>query len=179
MSENRCAACGGILPESSQVCVSCYAKARDKGFEEGTRLAETAACCAADEAAKAYDEKLEQTFRQGYEEGMRAEVTKELIEVVGELIEGIAEAVRKTLSKVDISAMYDAEKAAKAYEELEEKHLSECRQISEYEQENKVMKELLREAMPVLRDAFFAHYEDTNKANELYDKIAAIVGKEA
>ena len=51
MSENRCAACGGILPESSQVCVSCYAKARDKGFEEGTRLAETAACCAADEAA--------------------------------------------------------------------------------------------------------------------------------
>lgn len=89
MSENRCAACGGILPESSQVCVSCYAKARDKGFEEGTRLAETAACCAADEAAK-------------------------------------------------------------AYEELEEKHLSECRQISEYEQENRKLKEENRKLRELL-----------------------------
>lgn len=86
VSGNRCAACGGILSESSQVCVSCYAKARDKGFEEGTRLAETAACCAADDAAK-------------------------------------------------------------AYKELEEKHLNECRQISGYEAENKELKELLRKAV--------------------------------
>ena len=44
--------------------------------------------------------------------------------------------------------------------------------------ENENMKQLLRETLPVLRAAFFANYKDTNAANELYDKIADIVGKE-
>ena len=46
------------------------------------------------------------------------------------------------------------------------------------EQDNKKFEDLLREVRPVLRAAFFAHYEQTNKANELYDKIVEIVGKE-
>lgn len=124
------------------------------------------------------NDEVEQAYKQGYEEGMRAEATKELIETASGMCEAITEVVTSTLSRVDISAMYDAKEAAKAYEELEEKHLSECRQISEYEQENRAMKSLLRETLPILRNAFFAHFEDTNKANELYDKIAAIVGKE-
>ena len=37
---------------------------------------------------------------------------------------------------------------------------------------------LLRELQPVLRAAFFANYKDQNKADELYSRIAQIVGKE-
>lgn len=43
---------------------------------------------------------------------------------------------------------------------------------------NEDMKNLLRETQPVLRRAFFANYKDTNAANELYDKITEIVGRE-
>jgi hypothetical protein len=43
---------------------------------------------------------------------------------------------------------------------------------------NEEMKQLLCKLRPILRKAFFAHYEQTNKANELYDKITEIVGKE-
>ena len=46
------------------------------------------------------------------------------------------------------------------------------------ESKNKGYAELLRKVQPVLRAAFFAHYEQTNNANELYDKITEIVGKE-
>ena len=89
LNENRCACCGDSIPEGSQVCLSCFTKAGSKGFDEGTRLAETVAC-------------------------------------------------------------RDADAAARAYEELEEKHLSECRQISEYEQENKALRRLLRRALPYI-----------------------------
>ena len=37
---------------------------------------------------------------------------------------------------------------------------------------------LLREIQPILHNAFFANFKDTNKADELYDKITKIVGKE-
>lgn len=40
------------------------------------------------------------------------------------------------------------------------------------------MKKLLRELQPVLRAAFFANYKDQNKADELYSRIAQIVGRE-
>ncbi len=40
------------------------------------------------------------------------------------------------------------------------------------------MKKLLREVQSVLRAAFFANYKDQNKADELYSRIAQIVGKE-
>lgn len=46
------------------------------------------------------------------------------------------------------------------------------------ESENKGYAELLHKVQPVLRAAFFAHYEQTNNANELYDKITEFVGKE-
>lgn len=62
--------------------------------------------------------------------------------------------------------------------ELEAKHWSECRQIAHYEDEPKKAKELLRETLPILHRAFFANYKDTNAANELYDKIKAVVGGE-
>lgn len=57
--------------------------------------------------------------------------------------------------------------------------------LNDYARENKrladkvdELSDILREVQPVLRAAFFAHFEQTNKANELYDKIAKIVGKE-
>lgn len=57
--------------------------------------------------------------------------------------------------------------------------------LNDYARENKrladkvdELKDILREVQPVLRMAFFAHYEETNKANELYDQITKIVGKE-
>lgn len=40
------------------------------------------------------------------------------------------------------------------------------------------MKKLLRELQPVLRAAFFANFKDQNKADELYSRIAQIVGSE-
>lgn len=43
---------------------------------------------------------------------------------------------------------------------------------------NEEMKQLLCELRPILRKAFFAHYEPQNKADELYDRIVKIVGKE-
>ena len=61
-------------------------------------------------------------------------------------------------------------------QELEEKHHNECGQIAHYSDELRKARDLLREAMPILKAAFFANYKDTNAANELYDKIKAAVG---
>lgn len=60
--------------------------------------------------------------------------------------------------------------------ELEGKHWNECGQIAHYDDELRNAKSLLRESLPVLKAAFFANYKDTNAANELYDKIKAVVG---
>lgn len=46
------------------------------------------------------------------------------------------------------------------------------------ENENLELWKLLQETRPVLRVAFFAHKDDTKRANELYDRITAKVGKE-
>ena len=59
---------------------------------------------------------------------------------------------------------------------LEDKHWNECAQIAHYDDELREANSLLREAMPILKAAFFANYKDTNAANELYDKIKAAVG---
>lgn len=61
-------------------------------------------------------------------------------------------------------------------EELEEKHFNECGQIAHYSDELRKAKSLLRESLPILKVAFFANFKDTNAANELYDKIKAVVG---
>jgi len=52
------------------------------------------------------------------------------------------------------------------------------KQLEAVEAENKTMKRLLEDIKPVLKRAFFAHHADTKKADELYDKICDIVGKE-
>lgn len=50
--------------------------------------------------------------------------------------------------------------------------------LSAMEVENMKLWNLLKETQPILRVAFFAHHEQTAKANELYDRIVKIVGKE-
>ena len=40
------------------------------------------------------------------------------------------------------------------------------------------LEDLLRETRPVLMAAIFVNYKDTNKANEIYDRINNLVGKE-
>lgn len=60
--------------------------------------------------------------------------------------------------------------------ELEAKHHNECGQIAHYDDELRQARDLLRETLPILHRAFFANYKDTNAANELYDKIKAVVG---
>lgn len=47
-------------------------------------------------------------------------------------------------------------------------------------QENRIaeLTELLREIRPNLRRAFYANYEDQDKADELIDKIDKMIGKE-
>ncbi len=40
------------------------------------------------------------------------------------------------------------------------------------------LEDLLRETRPVLRAAIFVNYKDTNKANEIYDRVTKLVGKE-
>ena len=42
----------------------------------------------------------------------------------------------------------------------------------------KELHNILRETKPVLKAAIYANYEETNKANELYDKITKIVGRD-
>lgn len=42
----------------------------------------------------------------------------------------------------------------------------------------KELEDILRETRPVLKAAIFANYKDTNKANEIYDRITKVVGKE-
>lgn len=54
---------------------------------------------------------------------------------------------------------------------------AETEHMSALEQENIELWKLLREVQPVLRRAFFAHYEDRNRADQLYEKIAKKVGK--
>ena len=39
------------------------------------------------------------------------------------------------------------------------------------------MQDLLKEIKPILRWAFFANYEHTNKANELYERASDYVGR--
>lgn len=48
----------------------------------------------------------------------------------------------------------------------------------ELEDENKSLKGLLREIRPNLRRAFYANYEDQDKADELIDRISKIIGEE-
>lgn len=40
------------------------------------------------------------------------------------------------------------------------------------------LEDILRELRPVLRAAIFVNYKETNKANEIYDRINKLVGKE-
>ena len=42
----------------------------------------------------------------------------------------------------------------------------------------KELEDLRRETRPVLRLAIFVNYKDTDKANEIYDRITKAVGKE-
>ena len=42
----------------------------------------------------------------------------------------------------------------------------------------KELEDILRETRPVLRVAIFVNYKDTDKANEIYDRITKAVGKE-
>lgn len=46
------------------------------------------------------------------------------------------------------------------------------------ENENLELWKLLRETLPLLRTAIYTDYRDTDKANELYGRITAKVGKE-
>lgn len=41
-----------------------------------------------------------------------------------------------------------------------------------------MLEDLLRETRPVLKAAIFVNYKETNKANEIYDRITKTVGKE-
>ena len=42
----------------------------------------------------------------------------------------------------------------------------------------KELEDILRETRTVLRVAIFVNYKDTDKANEIYDRITKAVGKE-
>ena len=39
------------------------------------------------------------------------------------------------------------------------------------------LENILRDARPVLKAAIFVNYKDTNKANEIYDRITEVVGR--
>lgn len=42
----------------------------------------------------------------------------------------------------------------------------------------KALEELLRATQPILRAAFFAHFSQQKAADQLYDKITKVIGKE-
>ena len=60
------------------------------------------------------------------------------------------------------------------------KHTMTCSQgeLTAWLKELKETRNLLREALPILHRAFFANHNDTSAANELYDRITKIVGRE-
>ena len=62
---------------------------------------------------------------------------------MGYLLAGAFIGSLTTFSAMVLVICADTKKEEKRFEELEEKHWSECRQISEYEAENKRLKEQL------------------------------------
>ena len=63
--------------------------------------------------------------------------------IMGYLLAGAFIGSLTTFSAMVLVICADTKKEEKRFEELEEKHWSECRQISEYEAENKRLKEQL------------------------------------
>lgn len=53
-----------------------------------------------------------------------------------------------------------------------------CLRCEREEQSPEELEVLLRETLPVLRAAFFANWKLKKQADELYDKITKVVGKE-
>lgn len=58
----------------------------------------------------------------------------------------------------------EAEHRIRSYDELEEKHWSECVQISQYEEENKILRGLLIRAVGLLRTALWVNYRQEDEA---------------
>ena len=86
-------------------------------------------------------------------------------------------------------AIKHCEEVAERYQRMEDSHdeklKEEClqcaedhKQLADWLKELRDARELLCETQPVLKAAFFVNYKDTNAANELYDKIKAVVGGE-
>lgn len=61
--------------------------------------------------------------------------------------------------------------------ELRDKHENECRQISEYDIENKALREHLRESQRLLKAAVFVNWKEKGEADKLYDEIAKLIGR--
>ena len=80
---------------------------------------------------------------------------------------------------MNINGKYMSEPEVQAYineledklSETEDKHLNECRQISEYDRENKEHRGLLTDTLSSLENAFYANHNDKREADELYDRI--------
>lgn len=69
----------------------------------------------------------------------------------------------------------EAENRIRRYDELEEKHWSECVQISQYEEENRVLRELLIRAVGLLRSALWVNYRQEDKAKDIREKAAEVL----
>lgn len=72
----------------------------------------------------------------------------------------------------------EAEHRIRRYDELEEKHWSECVQISQYEEENRKLKELLREAEKLLVSALWVNYNDRNAEKQLRKNIGEVLNND-
>ena len=120
-------------------------------------------CKICEEVNKEVSDEVEQAFRQGFIAGTKFTAGKDLAILTECMMKAITKSVTQSINAVDYNAVYSEYKAEITTEDA---------------QENRAMKGLLREVQPVLRNAFFAHFMDTKKADELYDRIAEIVGKE-
>lgn len=95
---------------------------------------------------------VEQAFRQGYVEGVKSQAKEEIVSCITGAIQSIRATAERLIDRAEIETTYDAEKADRKIEELEEKYWSECRQISEYEAENRELKRLLGMAVKTMNN---------------------------
>ncbi|MBR1382301.1 MAG: hypothetical protein IJ555_00580 [Ruminococcus sp.] len=70
---------------------------------------------------------------------------------------------------------YEAEQKLRKFDDVEDRHWNECMMISQYDEENKKLRELLRAALKLFDKALWANYKDSNEAFRISDEAREVL----
>jgi hypothetical protein len=70
----------------------------------------------------------------------------------------------------------EAMSSVRDHDDLYARHWNECRQISEYEEENRKLKDLLSRSVKLLGVALFVHYQSENDALKIRQEADELLG---